>query len=67
MEEIKNTLRELLKDSLYAKTGILEQRIEQLINIHKSWIIFAQYKLNPQEIANKLYNYEKNLNKVLVV
>lgn len=67
MEEIKNTLRELLKDSLYAKTGILEQRIEQLINIHKSWIVFAQYKLNPEEIANELYIYEKNLNKILVV
>ena len=60
-QQIKDALKILMKDTKYAKANILDQRIDMLFKIHKSWIIFAQVLLTPQEMAQKLFTYDKNL------
>lgn len=61
IEEIKIELKQLLRNSVYAKADILDQRIEQLFSIHKNWLEVAMRTYNSIEIAKQLYQYEKNL------
>lgn len=60
-EEIKIELKQLLSNSVYAKTNTLEQRIEQLFLIHQNWLEVAKKTYNSIEIAKRLSEYEKNL------
>lgn len=60
-EEIKIELKQLLSNSVYAKTNTLEQRIEQLFLIHQNWLEAAKKTYNSIEIAKRLSEYEKNL------
>jgi hypothetical protein len=58
-EEIISELKKVYKDTNYAKTGILDQRIEQLMSIHRVWIEKAKTLYSAKEIAEKLYKSEQ--------
>lgn len=60
-EEIKNYLKKLYSGTTYDKTGKIDDRIEQLFDIHKNWLDIAKRTYSSEEIANKLFKYEKNL------
>lgn len=62
-EELKRKLRILYKGTSYDTAGIIEQRIEQLLSIHKKWLDSVKQRMSSQIIADTLFNYEKKLNK----
>jgi predicted small secreted protein len=62
-DKIKNILIEKLKGSKYDKANIMLERVKQLLNIHRSWIIFAKFKQTPEQMAQALYQYELNLSR----
>lgn len=66
-DKIKEILRNLLRGSKYAKTGILDQRIDQLLTLNAVWLKRAQQMYSAEEIAKKLIKYEENLNEIEVV
>lgn len=57
-EEIKYELRNVYRNTSYAKTGILDQRIEQLMTIHAKWLGMAKKMYSAKEIAEKLFKSE---------
>jgi hypothetical protein len=59
-QKIKNILIDKMSNSIHAKVNKLNDRIDMLLNIHRSWIAFAQYKLSNDEIADTLFQYDKN-------
>lgn len=62
-EEIAYELRELYNGSVTERTGLVEQRIKQLMEIHAKWGEMAKQHYNAGEIARKLFQYDINLNK----
>jgi hypothetical protein len=60
--KIRECLAKKLKDTKYDKANMIDERCKQLINIHRSWITFAQHKQTPEQMAEVLYKYEMNLN-----
>jgi hypothetical protein len=60
-EEIKRELRKLYSGSIYDKIGKIDDRIDQLFNIHNKWLDMAKKRYSANEIADKLFKYEKNL------
>jgi hypothetical protein len=58
-EEIKNELRNVYRNTSYTKTGILDQRIEQLMSIHAKWLEIAKKTYSAREIAEKLFKSEQ--------
>jgi hypothetical protein len=62
IEEIKEELKKRLKDSVYNKTGTLDDRIKQLLKIHKTWLDRVIKTNSIEEIVNSIVKYEKNLN-----
>jgi hypothetical protein len=60
-EEIKYELRNIYRNTSYAKTGILDQRIEQLMTIHAKWIEMAKKIYSARDIAEKLFKSETSL------
>ena len=61
-DDIKNELKNLLSNTKFGKYGILDQRVVQLMNIHAKWLEMAKKKYSAEEIAEKLFTYQKNLN-----
>jgi len=61
-QEIKEELKKRLKDSVYNKVGSLDDRIEQLLKIHKTWLDRVIKTDSIEEIVNSIVKYEKNLN-----
>lgn len=61
-DEIRYELRRFLVGSNYDKGGILDQRVDQLMQIQKPWIDRAKNIYSAEEIAKTLYQYDKNLN-----
>ena len=59
--KIKECLIEKLKGIKHKKANMIVERCKQLINIHRSWIVFAQFKQTPEQMAEVLYQYELNL------
>ena len=49
-DEIKNEMRKIYAGSDFEKTGILEQRIEQLLNIHAKWLELAKQHYNAHQV-----------------
>jgi|694.fasta_scaffold31353_11 hypothetical protein len=60
-EEIKRELRKLYSGSIYDKIGKIDDRIDQLFNIHNKWLDMAKKRYSANEIADKLFKYEKSL------
>ena len=61
-EEVKEELIKRMKDSVYNKVGSLDDRIEQLLKIHKTWLDRVIKTNSIEEIVNSIVKYEKNLN-----
>jgi ATP-dependent Zn protease len=59
--KIRECLGKKLKDTKYDKANMIDERCKQLINIHRSWILFAQHKQTPEQMAEVLFKYEQNL------
>jgi hypothetical protein len=66
-ENIKKILKDLLRGSVYEKTGGLDQRIDTLLKINGVWLEKAKQLYSAEEIAKKLIKYEENLNEIEVV
>jgi hypothetical protein len=62
-KEIRVCLAKMLKDTKYDKANMIDERCKQLINIHRTWITFAQHEKTPEQMAEVLFKYEQNLNK----
>lgn len=62
-DEIKFELKRYLEGTIFGKMGQTEERASQLIDLHKNFIEKARNKMSADEIAKKLYEYQKNLNK----
>jgi hypothetical protein len=60
---IHKELSLLFRGSIYDKTNSIDNRIEQLISMHSKWLEIAKKHYSAEEIAKKLYQYDKNLNK----
>jgi hypothetical protein len=58
-QNIRIILLEKMKDSIYAKTNRLNERIDTLLNIHRSWVAFAVYRQTYEQLAESLYQYDK--------
>jgi hypothetical protein len=54
-DDIKQNLRKL---------GLDDQRVEQLIDLHTKWLEMVRDKYSAEDIAQKLFTYNQNLNKV---
>lgn len=67
MENVEKEIKEILVGKLkkinFRNNFMIEERVEQLLNIHRTWIAFAKFKQTPEEMAQVLFQYEMNLNK----
>lgn len=45
---------------MYAKVGKTEERAKELMDIHKKFIDNVRDKMSADEIAKRLFDYEKN-------
>ncbi|MFW6242979.1 MAG: hypothetical protein ACOC2W_02375 [bacterium] len=59
--EIKFELKRYLEKTVWGKVGGVDKRADQLMDIHKKFIEIAMDKLSADEIAKKLFEYEKNI------
>lgn len=59
-DEIKIELKRYLKDTIWNKVDQIEQRAEKLIDLHMKFIDNVRNKMSANEIAEKLFEYEKN-------
>lgn len=60
-DDIRKELTLLFKGSVYDKTNSIDQRIDQLFKIHGLWLFNAKKLYSAEEIAKKLYHYDKHL------
>lgn len=64
-DQIKNNLRNLYQSSTFGKAGQphIDNRINQLFDVHAKWLSMAKQHYSAEEIARVLFKYEQNLNK----
>ena len=62
-DEIKRKLKLFFKGTDYDKTGIIDQLIDQLLTMRKKWLETAKKTMSSQDVADKLFTYNKNLRK----
>lgn len=60
-DNIKPILVKKMENSIHAKVGKLNERIDTLFKIHRSWVIFAFRKLTYEEMAESISKYDKNI------
>jgi hypothetical protein len=60
-QNIRVILLDKMKNSIHAKVNKLNERIDTLLNIHRSWIAFAQFKQTYEQMAETLLKYDKNI------
>lgn len=63
-DEIKDELRKLYKNTMFDKSNTINDRIEDLIQLHSKWLGMARDKYSAEEIAKKLFKYDKDLGNV---
>lgn len=63
-DDIKMELRKLYKNTIIDKTNMMEERIEQLLNLHSKWLNIAKHHYSAEVIAEKLFKYDKDLGNV---
>ncbi len=61
-DDIHKELTLLFRGSVYDKTNGIDDRIRQLIRLHSNWLETAKKYYTAEEIAKKLYQYDKNIN-----
>lgn len=59
-EDIKSELKRYLEETIYGKVGETDERASKLIDIHKKFIDNVRNKMSADEIAKRLFEYEKN-------
>lgn len=57
---IKDELVRYLENTVYGKTKKTQERAEQLIDIHKPFIDKMKDVMSADEIAQRIFQYEKN-------
>jgi hypothetical protein len=60
-QNIRVILLDKMKNSIHAKVNKLNERIDTLLHIHRSWIAFAQFKQTYEQMAESLLKYDKNI------
>jgi hypothetical protein len=60
-EEIKCELKRYLENTVWLKVGKTDERAILLIELHKKFIDIVRNKMSSQEIAKRLFIYEKNM------
>ena len=63
-DEIIFELKKLYKDTNIEKIGITDQRIKLLMGLHSKWLEKAKTHYSAEEIASKLFQYDKNLGNI---
>jgi hypothetical protein len=59
-DAIKYELKRYLQGTVYAKVDKTDERAIELMNIHKKFIDNVKNKMSADEIAKRLFEYEKN-------
>lgn len=60
-DEIKYELKRYLKNTIWDKVGTIDKRVDELIEIHNKFIDNVRDKMSANEIAERLFKYEKNI------
>jgi len=60
-EEIKHELKQYLKNTIWNKVDNIDNRADQLISLHSKFINNVRDKMSADEIAKRLFEYEKNI------
>ena len=60
-QNIRVILLNKMKNSIHAKVNKLNERIDTLLHIHRTWIAFAQFKQTYEQMAESLLKYDKNI------
>jgi hypothetical protein len=60
-DEIKYELERYLEDTIWSRVGRVKERSEELIHLHNKFISKAKDKMSANEIAKRLFDYEKNI------
>ena len=60
-DDISNELRKLYKNTITEKTGAVEERIKSLLNLHSKWLETARKHYSAEDIANKLFKYDRDI------
>jgi hypothetical protein len=59
-DDIKYELKRYLEGTVYAKVGKTDERATELMDIYKKFIDNVRNKMSADEIAKRLFEYEKN-------
>ena len=59
-DEIKYELQRYLQNTIWSKVGSIEERINKLMELHSKFINNVRNRMSADEIAKKLFEYEKN-------
>jgi hypothetical protein len=60
-DEIKYELKRYLQNTIWSKVGGIEDRIDKLMELHSKFINNVRDKMSADEIAKRLFEYEKNI------
>jgi len=59
-DEIKYELKRYLEGTIYGKVSKTDERATELMDIHRKFIDNVRNKMSADEIAKRLFDYEKN-------
>jgi len=60
-DEIKYELKRYLQNTIWSKVGGIEDRVDKLMELHSKFINNVRDKMSADEIAKRLFEYEKNI------
>jgi hypothetical protein len=60
-DEIKFELKRYLQNTIWSKVGGIDERADKLIELHSKFINNVRDKMSADEIAKRLFEYEKNI------
>ena len=60
-DEIKFELKRYLQNTIWSKVGGIDERADKLVELHNKFINNVRDKMSANEIAKRLFEYEKNI------
>lgn len=60
-DEIKFELKRYLQNTIWNKVGGIDERVDKLVELHSKFINNVRDKMGADEIAKRLFEYEKNI------
>jgi hypothetical protein len=60
-DEIKFELKRYLQNTIWNKVGGIDERVDKLVELHSKFINNVRNKMSADEIAKRLFDYEKNI------